>query len=522
MNRQIQLILTPEQAANQSAIREQAANALAVSPERITLVRTVKKSTDARSLRIKINMTVEVYWDEPAPVVAPPVFNYRRVADNCPVAVIVGAGPAGLFAALKLIESGVKPIVLERGKGVAERKTDIALLNRNKGMNTESNYCFGEGGAGTFSDGKLYTRSKKKGNVQHALEVFYHHGADENILYEAHPHIGSDRLPSVVRQMVKTITDCGGEVLFEQKMTDILLSDDRKIVGCCTADGQTFTTNALILATGHSAHDVYQLLHDKGIALEQKGFAMGVRVEHPQSLIDKIQYHHSPRNEFLPAASYNLVEQVNGRGVYSFCMCPGGHIVPAGSGEGEIVVNGMSVFKRNSPYANSGIVVEIRPEDIPTEFQQYGVLAGLKYQQFVENLAYKNNGGLGLTAPMQRLADFVKGKLSADLPECSYLPGVISSPLHFWLPEPISNRLREGFKLFDRKMRGYLTNDAIVVGVESRSSSAVRIPRNPETLQHIAVEGLFPCGEGSGYSGGITSSAIDGENVAEKVAEFFV
>ena len=521
MHNTIQLTLTPEQSADQSAILAHVANVLAVPFERITLTRILKKSIDARSSQIKVSLTVDVYWDEPVPTIAPPKFNYRFVGDR-PAAVIVGAGPAGLFAALKLIESGVKPILLERGKGVSERKADIALLNRNKGMNAESNYCFGEGGAGTFSDGKLYTRSKKKGNIQHILEVFYHHGADENILYEAHPHIGSDKLPLVVKQMVKTITDCGGEVHFEQRMTDILLSDDRKIIGCRTADGQTFMSKALVLATGHSAHDIYQLLYDKGIALEQKGFAMGVRAEHPQSLIDKIQYKHTPRNEYLPAASYNLVEQVNGRGVYSFCMCPGGHIVPAGSGNEEIVVNGMSVSKRNSPYANSGIVVEIRPEDIPAEFQQYGALAGLKYQQYVENLAHKNNGGLGLAAPAQRLADFVKGKLSADLPKCSYLPGVISSPLHFWLPELISNRLREAFKLFDRKMRGYLTNNAVVVGVESRSSSAVRIPRNLETLQHPSICGLFPCGEGSGYSGGITSSAIDGENTAEKVAEYIL
>ena len=521
MYNNIRLTLIPEQSADQSAILAHAANALSVLPERITLIRILKKSIDARSLQIKINLTVEVYWDEPAPTIAPPVFNYHFVG-NRPSAIIVGAGPAGLFAALKLIETGIKPILLERGKDVSERKTDIALLNRNKGMNAESNYCFGEGGAGTFSDGKLYTRSKKKGNIQHVLEVFYHHGADENILYEAHPHIGSDKLPLVVKQMVKTITDCGGEVHFEQRMTDILLSDNRQIIGCRTADGQTFASKVLVLATGHSAHDIYQLLYDKDIALEQKGFAMGVRVEHPQSLIDKIQYKHSPRSEYLPAASYNLVEQVNGRGVYSFCMCPGGHIVPAGSGREEIVVNGMSVSKRNSPYANSGVVVEIRPEDIPDEFQQYGTLAGLKYQQHIENMAYKNNGGLGLIAPAQRLTDFVKGKLSADLPNCSYLPGVISSPLHFWLSDPISTRLREAFKLFDRKMRGYLTNDALVVGVESRSSSAVRIPRDPVTLQHPTVDGLFPCGEGSGYSGGITSSAIDGENTAGKVTEYLL
>jgi len=323
-------------------------------------------------------------------------------------------------------------------------------------------------------------------------------------------------LPKVIENISKTITSCGGEIHFEQKLTEIVL-DGKQIVGCKTADGSVFEAKSLILATGHSAHDVYEMLHNQGIALEAKGFAMGVRVEHPQELIDSIQYHCENRGPYLPSATYNLVDQVNERGVYSFCMCPGGHIVPAGSGKDEIVVNGMSASQRNSPFANSGIVVEIRPEDIPADFKEYGVLAGLKFQQYVEHLAYTNNGGLGQVAPAQRLGDFVKGKLSADLPECSYLPGLISSPLHFWLPDIISSRLREGFKKFDRKMRGYLTNEAVVVGVESRSSAAVRVPRNAETGQHPEIAGLFPAGEGSGYSGGITSSAVDGEIAAEKV-----
>jgi len=416
---------------------------------------------------------------------------------------------------------GAKPVVIERGKEARKRKLDIAQLNRNKEINTESNYCFGEGGAGTFSDGKLYTRSKKKGNVQQVLNTFYYHGADEHILYEAHPHIGSDNLPQIVENMRKTILSCGGEFLFDKKLSELII-EDNKIAGAKTDDGMIIKANALILATGHSAHDVYEMLNKQGIELESKGFAMGVRVEHPQTLIDSIQYHTKNRSEYLPAASYSLVEQVNGRGVYSFCMCPGGHIVPAGTNTESIVVNGMSASRRNSPFANSGIVVEIHPEDIPADFQEYGVLSGLKFQEYVENLSYRNNGGKGFTAPAQRLGDFVKGKLSADLPECSYLPGVVSSPLHFWLPDFISSRLKEPFKLFDKKMRGYLTNEAIVVGVETRSSSPVRIPRDSETLQHIRIQGLFPAGEGSGYSGGITSSAIDGQNCAEKAAEYIM
>lgn len=504
----MQLILTPEQAARPELLRKAIAAGLGVAEARIADFRIVKKSVDARSKFPKVLLTIDAFIDRPAPELQYEKPDYRNVEHAEPV-IIVGAGPAGLFAALQLLEKGLKPVILERGKDVGERKKDIALLNRNQGFQPESNYCFGEGGAGTFSDGKLFSRSKKRGNIQRILELFHYHGAADTVLYEAHPHIGSDKLPQIIKNMRQSILEHGGEIHFNTHVSEILLHGDA-VSGCRTADGETYTARNLILATGHSAHDIYSMLHEAGIQLEAKGFAMGVRVEHPQKLIDSIQYHSKQRDPYLPAASYSLVTQVNGRGVYSFCMCPGGHIVPAGSGKEQIVVNGMSASQRNSPYANSGIVVEIRPEDIPADFQQYGALAGLHFQQYVENLAYKNNGGKGLAAPAQRLADFVSGRLSPDLPTCSYLPGLISSPLHFWLPDMIGKRLQQGFRDFDRKMHGYLTNQAVVVGVESRSSSPVRIPRDAETRQHIRIKGLYPCGEGAGYAGGITSSAMDG------------
>lgn len=515
MQHTIQLVLTPEQAADESKIKTIVAGKLDIAPKRINGIRILRKNIDARSRLPKVNMEVLAFVDEKPSLSNTDYFNYGDVSEGEDV-IVVGAGPAGLFAALRLIELGLRPIVIERGKEVSERKKDIAQLNRNISLNTESNYCYGEGGAGTFSDGKLYTRSKKKGNIKRILDIFHHHGAQDEVLFEAHPHIGTDMLPLIIKNIRKTIEKSGGEIHFQSRMTDILL-EKNSIQGIVLEDGTQINAKALVLATGHSARDIYELLHNKGIALEAKGFAMGVRVEHPQSLIDSIQYHCKERGEFLPAAAYNLVTQVDGRGVYSFCMCPGGHIVPASTGEREIVINGMSASKRNSPYANSGILVEIRPEDLG-EWSQHGVMAGLRFQQYVEELAFNNNGGQGQMAPAQRLADFVKGTLSPTLPDCSYLPGIISSPLHFWLPDMISKRLREGFKHFDRKMKGYLTNQAVIVGVESRSSSPVRIPRDAETLQHIGIKGLYPCGEGAGYAGGITSSAMDGENCAEKVA----
>jgi uncharacterized FAD-dependent dehydrogenase len=511
MPQQLQLSVSPQTASSNDLLKEIVANELHLNITKINSIRIIKKSIDARSSQIKVNLTLEIFLDKEIFEKKNYEFNFQNISNKEEV-IIVGAGPAGLFAALRLIELGYKPIVLERGKDVSSRKIDIANLSKNKGLNFDSNYCFGEGGAGTFSDGKLYTRSKKRGDSSRIFEIFHYHGAQDEILYEAHPHIGSDKLPEIIKNIRKTIIDCGGNVLFETKVVDFLI-ENNQIKGVKTNQGSIFNSSVVILATGHSARDIYELLHSKNISLEAKGFAMGVRVEHPQQLIDSIQYKSKERGPYLPAASYNLVEQVDGRGVYSFCMCPGGIIVPASTNENEIVVNGMSNSKRQSAFANSGIVVEIRPEDIP-EFHQHGVLAGLKFQEYVENLAFVNGAG-GQKAPAQRLADFTQGRLVPGLPDCSYLPGTIASPIHFWLPEFISKRLQQGFKLFDKKMKGFLTNEALVVGVESRSSSPIRIPRHKETFEHIQITGLYPCGEGAGYAGGITSSAIDGERCAE-------
>ncbi len=493
--------------------------------------RIVKRSVDARQRDIKVLLTIlcddEGHYlpiDSPIPLYTPPI--YQDVHQARRQVHIIGAGPAGLFAALTLLEQGIKPIIYERGKEVSERKKDIALLNRNEGLNGESNYCFGEGGAGTFSDGKLFSRSKKRGNMQRVMEIFHYFGAPDTILYEAHAHIGSDKLPTIIKRMRECIIEHGGEVRFGTRVDESLFQE-------LLQSGEP-----VILAIGHSAHDTYRMLHKNGVAMEDKGFAMGVRVEHPQALINALMYHLSINFKLggffqlstinyklikdLGNASYALVTQVNGRGVYSFCMCPGGHIVPAGSTEDGCVVNGMSSSLRNSPYANSGIVVELHPEDV-SKFREESVecrvvesLLSLEFQEHIERLA-KRHGGAHNEAPAQRLRDFVEGRLSKDLPATSYLPGVISSPMHKWLPAIIGKRLQQGFRDFDRKYPGFLTNDAVILGVESRSSSAVRIVRDSETRQSISHPNLYPCGEGAGYAGGITSSALDGIETALRI-----
>jgi uncharacterized FAD-dependent dehydrogenase len=513
MPAEIQLTFSPEQSDNHDFIKHKVALTLNVSQDNIANIQIVKKSIDARGRYPLILMKLRVFIGEFQQYQYENSLKYKNVSGKEEV-IIVGGGPAGLFAALRLIELGFCPLVLERGKDIHERKKDIAQLNKNKAINEDSNYCFGEGGAGTFSDGKLFSRSKKRGNTQRIIEIFHYHGAADEILYEAHPHIGTDKLPIIIENIRKTITSCGGKVIFNSKVIDLLINSNQ-VEGVKTADNNIYHSKNVILATGHSARDIYQLLQNKNIALQQKGFAVGVRVEHRQELIDKIQYS-GYKNNYLPAAAYNLVSHVEGRGVYSFCMCPGGMIVPAATAANQVVVNGMSSSERNSPYANSGIVTEIRPDDL-IAYQKFGELAGLHFQQDLENLAFNNNGGILQTAPAQRLSDFVCSRLSADLPDCSYLPNIISSPLHFWLPDFVSRRLQEGFKQFNKKMKGFLTSEAVILGVESRTSSPVRILRDEETLQHIHIQGLYPCGEGAGYSGGITSSAVDGERVAEKV-----
>ena len=484
--------------------------------------RVVKRSVDARQRELRVHLTVlvdeqgkPIAKDAPIPLYEAPVFQDVHQAEHS--AVIIGAGPAGLFAALTLIEHGIKPIIYERGKEVSARKRDIALLNRNEGLNPESNYCFGEGGAGTFSDGKLFSRSKKRGNMQRVMELFHYFGAPDTVLYEAHAHIGSDKLPTIIKNMRECILAHGGEIHFETKIESLKEVESRK---------SKVERHAIpiILAIGHSAHDTYRMLAAEGVALETKGFAMGVRAEHPQHLINKLMYH-STNVEYVGNASYSLVTQVDGRGVYSFCMCPGGHIVPAGSEAGSCVVNGMSASHRNSPYANSGMVVQINPEDIPGD----DPLRGLEFQESLERRAYSeaHNSQLSIvnyqlsTAPAQRLKDFVEGRASKDLPACSYLPGIVPSRLDLWLPVHIGKRLQRGFRDFDRKYPGFLTNEAVILGVESRSSSAVRIPRDPESLESISTPGLYPCGEGAGYAGGITSSALDGINAALAICKKF-
>ncbi len=511
----VQINLSPAAAADEAAIKKISASLAGFELSSVTAVRVIKRSVDARKKNIRVNLSVEVFsgTDSSVPSIAP--FIPMDVTLKKEV-IIVGAGPAGLFAALRLIELGLRPIIIERGRDVSSRKKDIARISREQLVDPESNYCFGEGGAGTYSDGKLYTRSKKRGDNTRVLELLCLHGANTNIMYEAHPHLGTDKLPGIISEIRKSIIDAGGLFMLEKKVSDFIIEGD-EIKGVITSDNEQFRSPYVVLATGHSARDIYAICKNRGIELEMKTFAMGVRVEHPQELIDKIQYHGNSRGEFLPASSYNLAKQVDGRGVYSFCMCPGGFIVPSATAQEEVVVNGMSPSGRNSPYANSGIVVEIRPEDI-IKYGNFGVMAGLEYQKELEREAWKN-GGHTQRAPAQRLADFVAGENSSSLPKVSYFPGVTSSPLHNWLPKAIGRRLRDGLRLFGQVMHGYLTNDAAVLGVESRTSSPLRIPRNPEKLHHIRVSGLYPCGEGSGYAGGIVSSAVDGIRAAEAIAK---
>jgi uncharacterized FAD-dependent dehydrogenase len=515
MQKIISLQLLPSEAANEATIKTYIARAAATKISSVSGFTILKHSIDARSRQVWIRLQLQAFIDEPfQPRPLLPI-EFRDVKSSSKKVVIIGAGPAGLFAALKLLETGIQPVIVERGKDVKARRRDLAKLNKEGEINPESNYCFGEGGAGTYSDGKLYTRSTKRGDVNRILNLFVHFGARENILYESHPHIGTNKLPHIITAMRKKIIECGGEILFESKVTDFIVEKE-KIKAAKTADGILHEAEAFILATGHSARDIFQLLNTQNIRIEFKPFALGVRVEHPQSLIDTVQYHCASRGEFLPPASYNVVQQVDGKGVFSFCMCPGGIIAPASTAPGELVVNGWSPSRRNNPFANSGIVVPVDEKDIHP-FHLHGVLAGMYFQQSVEQKAFLAGGGK-LVAPAQRLIDFTENKKSSSLPECSYLPGIHASPLKDILPGFIHQRLQLAFKEFGKKMRGYLTNEAVVVATESRTSSPVRIPRDVKTLQHPQIKNLYPCGEGAGYAGGIVSAAMDGERVAEKIA----
>ena len=544
MVNEYQLRILPEQAASEQSLKTYISREKGLDIRTINAVRVLKKSIDARQRTIYVNVKVQVFINEVPDTQEYTPTEYKNVSGK-PQVIVVGAGPGGLFAALRLIELGLRPIVIERGKNVRERKEDLAKISREHKIDPESNYSFGEGGAGAYSDGKLYTRSKKRGNVDKILNVFCQHGASTSILIDAHPHIGTDKLPRVIENMRNTILECGGEVHFKTRM-DAIIIEKNKVVGIETNDGRTFR-GPVILATGHSARDVYRWLYANGVKMETKGLAVGVRLEHPSMLIDQIQYHNkNGRGKYLPAAEYSFVQQVDGRGVYSFCMCPGGFVVPAASGPHQLVVNGMSPSNRGTKWSNSGMVVEIRPEDLndPTlqlqaceviegsaEQQteelirktakdgEQSVLAMMQFQEKLEQICWQQ-ANMRQTAPAQRMVDFTRKKLSYDLPVTSYSPGIISSPLHFWMPKFISERLSKGFEMFGRSSRGFLTNDAVMIAVETRTSAPVRIVRDNETLQHVTVEGLFPCGEGAGYAGGIVAAGVDGERCAEAVAAF--
>ncbi|MGL5620098.1 MAG: NAD(P)/FAD-dependent oxidoreductase [Tannerellaceae bacterium] len=515
MTKEFQLRVLPHIAAQEQQLKEYIATEHDILPKNIKAVRILKRSIDARQRTIFINLKVRVYINELPTDAEYTSIDYKDVS-NAPAVIVVGAGPGGLFAALRLIEAGMRPIVIERGKNVHDRRKDIARISREHLVDPESNYSFGEGGAGAFSDGKLYTRSKKRGSVDRILNILCQHGASTSILMDAHPHVGTDKLPGIIENMRNTIIRCGGEVHFETRMDKLIFEKD-EVVGIETQNGTTFN-GPVILATGHSARDVYYYLKEAGVEIEAKGIAVGVRLEHPQELIDQIQYHSKDgRGKYLPAAEYSFVTQANGRGVYSFCMCPGGVVVPASTAPRQVVVNGMSASRRGSKWANSGMVVEVRPEDL-TDYAEHEELCVLKFQEHLEELCWLN-GGMKQTAPAQRMVDFVNKKNSFDLPESSYAPGLLASPLHFWMPEFVTSRLRDGFKQFGKMSHGFLTNEAVMIGVESRTSAPVRILRDRETLQHIRIKGLYPCGEGAGYAGGIVSAAIDGERCAESITE---
>lgn len=514
----IQIRVKPEIAYTPLKLQLHVADFLGgIDINRIKKVETTRRSIDARQRQAMVNLSLNVYIDE-APAAAPIASRrkYQDVASSHPV-IIVGAGPAGLFAALRLIELGIKPIILERGKDVDERRKDMALIARENKVNPDSNYCFGEGGAGAFSDGKLYTRSKKRGSVEGVLHTFHQHGAPEDVLIDAHPHIGTDRLPEVIKAIRQTILEHGGEVHFSTRVTDFIL-DGNTVTGVTTLNGESYR-GPVILATGHSARDIYYKLAELGIEIEPKGIAVGVRLEHPQHLIDSIIYHNrNGRGKYLPPAEYSMSTRCGGRGVYSFCMCPGGFIIPSASGPMQQAVNGMSPGNRGTQWANSGMVVEVLPEDLP-EYDRYGALKVLKFQEDIERRFFEASGN-SQNAPAQRMTDFVSGRPSDDLPPTSYAPGIHPDRIDNLLPKPIAYRLQEGFKDFGLKYKGFLTHEACLIGAETRTSSPVRVTRDSETLSHTRIKGLFPCGEGAGYAGGIVSAAIDGERCAEAAAQY--